>query len=67
MFLFYPKGKYTTKSDVWSYAVTLWEVLGMAREQPYEDLADLQVLQNLAAHYHNDTRKVREMVKLLAL
>ncbi|XP_065345024.1 discoidin domain-containing receptor tyrosine kinase B isoform X3 [Cloeon dipterum] len=41
-------GKFSSKSDVWSFAVTLWEVLTFAREQPFEELSDAKVLENLA-------------------
>ncbi|XP_068211250.1 discoidin domain-containing receptor 2-like isoform X4 [Palaemon carinicauda] len=51
-------GKFTTKSDVWAFAVTLWEILTMAREQPYEDLTDELVIENVSYIYHNETRKV---------
>ncbi len=40
-------GRYTAKSDVWSFGVTLWEILTLAREQPYESLTDEQVVANL--------------------
>ncbi|XP_014243467.1 discoidin domain-containing receptor 2-like isoform X3 [Cimex lectularius] len=38
--------KYTIKSVVWSFAVTLWEILTFAREQPFEDLTDDKVVEN---------------------
>ncbi|XP_059473257.1 discoidin domain-containing receptor tyrosine kinase B isoform X2 [Neocloeon triangulifer] len=41
-------GKFSSKSDVWSFAVTLWEILTFAREQPFEELSDAKVLENLA-------------------
>jgi len=41
-------GAYTTKSDVWAFGVTLWEILTFAREQPYEGLSDNQVIENLS-------------------
>lgn len=47
------QGKYTTKSDVWSFAVTLWEILTLARETPYQELADAEVMQNLS-HLHHE-------------
>ncbi|XP_055955868.1 discoidin domain-containing receptor 2 isoform X2 [Patella vulgata] len=47
-------GKFTTKSDVWSFAVTLWEVLTFAKEQPYESLTDEQVIENAGHYYRND-------------
>lgn len=47
-------GKYTTKSDVWSFAVTLWEILTLARETPYQELSNAEVMQNLShLHYEN--------------
>ncbi|XP_052828814.1 discoidin domain-containing receptor 2 isoform X2 [Octopus bimaculoides] len=51
-------GKFTTKSDVWSFAVTLWEILTFAKEQPYEALTDEQVIENAGHYYRNDGRQV---------
>ncbi|XP_037082025.1 discoidin domain-containing receptor 2-like [Pollicipes pollicipes] len=51
-------GKFTTKSDVWSFAVTLWEVLTYARQQPYEEMTDERVIETLAQLYHNDAQQV---------
>lgn len=53
-------GKQTSKSDVWSFGVTLWEILTFAREQPYEDLSDEKVIDNVSNLYQNG----RLLVKL---
>lgn len=45
------QGKYTTKSDVWAFAVTLWEILTLCRRQPYDGLTDPQVMENLQSVY----------------
>ena len=49
-----PQGKFTTKSDVWSFAVTLWEVLTFAREQPFSSMCDEQVIENAGHCYRDD-------------
>ncbi|KAF5302261.1 hypothetical protein FQA39_LY10300 [Lamprigera yunnana] len=41
-------GVFTTDSDVWSYGVVLWEMATLA-EQPYQGLANEQVLQFVIA------------------
>ncbi|KAG8244424.1 DNA damage responsive protein [Homalodisca vitripennis] len=50
-------GKFSSKSDVWSFAVTLWEILTFAREQPYEELGDDKVIDNLSHFYQNDGKQ----------
>uniref|UniRef100_A0A182PTS1 Protein kinase domain-containing protein n=1 Tax=Anopheles epiroticus TaxID=199890 RepID=A0A182PTS1_9DIPT len=49
-------GKFTSKSDVWSFAVTLWEILTFAREQPFENLSDDKVIENIG-HMYQDNKK----------
>ena len=52
------QGKFTTKSDVWSFAVTLWEVLTFAKDQPYDALTDEMVIENAGHYYRNDKQEV---------
>ncbi|XP_030749295.1 discoidin domain-containing receptor tyrosine kinase B-like [Sitophilus oryzae] len=46
--------KYTTKSDVWAFAVTLWEILTLCRKQPYDSLTDPEIMENLARLHCDD-------------
>lgn len=39
-------GKHTTKSDVWSFGMTLWEMMNFAHKSPFSDFTEEQVLQN---------------------
>ncbi|XP_006568429.1 discoidin domain-containing receptor 2 isoform X2 [Apis mellifera] len=47
-------GKYTTKSDVWAFAVTLWEILNLGRRVPYEHLSNEEVVQSLRRLHRAD-------------
>uniref|UniRef100_A0A1B6DNW4 Protein kinase domain-containing protein n=1 Tax=Clastoptera arizonana TaxID=38151 RepID=A0A1B6DNW4_9HEMI len=51
-------GKFTTKSDVWSFAVTLWEILTFAREQPFEELSDECVIDNATNFYQSSGKEM---------
>ncbi|KAF5296725.1 hypothetical protein FQA39_LY12425 [Lamprigera yunnana] len=51
-------GKYSSKSDVWSFAVTLWEILSFAREQPFEEFNDSRVLENITCFYQDNGRHI---------
>ena len=39
-------GKFSEKSDVWAYGVTVWEIYTMGREQPYVTLLDQDVVED---------------------
>ncbi|XP_024936410.1 discoidin domain-containing receptor 2 isoform X2 [Cephus cinctus] len=51
-------GKYTSKSDVWSFAVTFWEILTFAREQPFEELPDHRIVENSTHFYQEDEKRM---------
>ncbi|XP_054276180.1 discoidin domain-containing receptor tyrosine kinase B-like [Macrosteles quadrilineatus] len=50
-------GRYSSKSDVWAFAVTLWEILTFAREQPFEELGDERIIDNVTHFYQNDGKQ----------
>lgn len=48
------QGKFSCKSDVWSFGVTLWEILTLAKEQPFDEFTDELVIENAGHYYRND-------------
>ena len=46
-------GKFSEKSDVWAFGVTMWELFALANDKPYPHLSDEEVIQNaLKRRYH---------------
>ena len=39
-------GKFSVTTDVWAFGITLWEIFTLAKEQPYHDMGDQEVIDN---------------------
>lgn len=50
--------KRTCRADVWSFAVTVWEILLDCKEIPYPDLTVTQVLENCGRWYQSESSDV---------
>ena len=40
-------GKFSAKTDVWAFGVTMWEIFTLAKDQPYSNLEDREVVADI--------------------
>ena len=50
-------GRFSAKTDVWSYGVTLWEIFTLCRTQPYDEMTDEEFITDVQKGYNKRALK----------
>ena len=45
-------GRFSTKTDVWSYGITVWEIYTLCRKQPYDEMTDEEFITDVQNGYN---------------
>ena len=57
-------GKFSQKSDVWAFGITMWEIFTLAKVQPYNDMSDKQVVEDALRGKNRKTLEKPDMCPL---